>query len=52
MTYMMESCAGVLQSFVYRNIHHQDDHSGAYMQLLQRIVIYLHSIRVTRKLGE
>lgn len=48
MSWMMESCAGIMQTFIYRHIYDQDDHSSAYMMLLQRMVVYLHDMHIVQ----
>jgi hypothetical protein len=52
MSRMIDSCAGILHNFVYRNIYDQDDHSAAYMMLLQRMVVYLHNLHTVQNVCE
>lgn len=52
MSCMIDSCAGILQNFVRRSIYREEDHSAAYMQLVQRIIVYLHQMYVVHNAGE
>ncbi|KAF8231433.1 hypothetical protein L208DRAFT_1378106 [Tricholoma matsutake] len=61
MSCMMESCTGIMQDFVrcaihqkaslplQDNLYQEDDHSGAYMLLLEWIITYLHNMYIVHK---